>query len=180
MFHSRSFVPFVHSFLLLLNHDEHAPLLSPINRAIGTHSFSSEDKLPANKTKRDSVSVKARRTKSLCVWLAPPLCVAGFFGETKVLFVLLSSFHFFIKRDNAKIGQFFCLIDVASFPFFRGNIHNRLVRGRLSIDTQTGCVFPLVLVSVITIASRFDITKPVLVENYRFTKHAQLVQSFAR
>lgn len=142
MFHSRSFVPFVHSFLLLLNRDEHAPLLSPINRAIATHSFSSEDKLPANKTKRDSLSVKAQRTKSLCVCLAPPLCVASFFGETKVLFVLLSSFHFFIKRDNAKFGQFFCLIDVASFPFFRGNIHNRLVRGRLSIYSNWLCFPP--------------------------------------
>lgn len=147
MFHSRPFVPLVHSFLLLVNRDEHTPLLSPINRAIATHSFSSEDKLPGNKKKRDSLSVKAQRTNSLCVRLAPPLCVACFFGAKKVLFVLLSSFHFFIKRDYAKFGQFFCLIYVASFPFFCGNIHNRLVRGRLSIDTQilqTGCVFPLV------------------------------------
>ena len=63
----------------------------------------------ANKIERDSLSIKAH-VQDLCV-----VPVVSYFSETKVLDVLLSSFHFFIERDNAKYGQHCCLVYVVAF-----------------------------------------------------------------
>ena len=72
-------------------------------------------------------------THSLIKAHVQDLCIVLCFlfsHRKKVLNVLLSSFHFFIKRDNAKVGQLSCLFFfvVALIDcVFALPLHNRLV-----------------------------------------------------